>query len=64
MSEREPQIKIPGPIPTVAPLSSARAASVLQNCDVCWGMCPSDAFDFEHGMCNSCADALIRKESN
>ena len=47
------------PIPTTIPLSSRIAKSVLQSCDACFGMYPSDHFDFEHGLCAECSKALM-----
>ena len=47
------------PIPTTIPLSSRVASSVMQNCDCCFGVYPSDSFDFEHGLCAECSRLLI-----
>ena len=49
------------PIPTTIPLSSKIAKSVMQGCDCCFGMYPSDRFDFEHGLCAQCSEMLIPK---
>ena len=55
----QPLIPIRGPVPTMIPLTSHAAGQVLQNCDACFGMSPSDTFDFEHGLCRRCSETLI-----
>jgi len=45
-------------IPTTIPLHCPAAKYVYQSCDCCFGMSPSDTFDFEHGLCRACAEAL------
>lgn len=52
------------PIPTSVPLASRAAGSHMQCCNCCWGMYPSDRFDFEHGLCLTCSDALVGKGAN
>ena len=56
-------IPIKGAIPTTIPLSSPAARTVLESCDACFTLCESTAFDFEHGLCNHCAQLLGLGES-
>ena len=59
---REVRVKLPRePILTTVPLSCPAAKAILQNCDVCFGLYPSEEFDFEHGMCAKCSRLLIPK---
>jgi len=46
------------PMPTSVPLASRAASSQMQSCVCCWGLYPSDTFDFERGLCRYCSDAL------